>query len=397
MDATIGRNIREARERRGLTIRAAAELSGLSYGYLAKIERGEKPVTKRGALDSLALTLRVSPADLVGKPYPARDPLGEELREGMGRVEDALTGWRVDEKPDAAVRPWREIASEIDLLNKVLRPNADYLAQATLLPKLIPELLALAADQTYRRPALLGLIGTYKSIAYVSLDLGIPGVPSLAVERMRQAAEELEDAEAIADVAWRRAQIIGGRNRFRQRELASAIADDMQVPKHLRGMANLTAAMASAVVGDEDTALGRLGEAAELAAIIDTDDRPWTRTDFTRTNVDIWRVSIGVELGYGPKVAELAQRGRPPQPLRVAHRQAAFWSDLGRALLPEKSSRARGISALLKAEQLTPQKIRTNVFVREIVSNQLHRVRRDSDEGRELRGLAWRLGVAPTG
>jgi hypothetical protein len=54
------------------------------------------------------------------------------------------------------------------------------------------------------------------------------------------------------------------------------------------------------------------------------------------------------------------------------------------------------VRVLLHAEQLAPQLIRTDVFVRETVADLLRQARRDAG-GRELRGLAWRMGVAPIG
>jgi hypothetical protein len=160
-------------------------------------------------------------------------------------------------------------------------------------------------------------------------------------------------------------------------------------------MANLTAALAAATQGKEDLATVHLDEAAAMAALIDTDDRPWTLTDFGRANVGIWRVAIGVELGYtGGKITELASAVRPATVPRS--RQAAFWIDYGRGLLTERKTRVRGLSALLRAETLAPQQVRNNVFVRETVADLLGKAQREAG-GRELRGLAWRLGIPPTG
>lgn len=39
----LGRRLREIRAWRGLSLEAAAGLAGISYGYLGKLERGEKP------------------------------------------------------------------------------------------------------------------------------------------------------------------------------------------------------------------------------------------------------------------------------------------------------------------------------------------------------------------
>ncbi|WP_020666946.1 helix-turn-helix domain-containing protein [Amycolatopsis nigrescens] len=392
----LGRRAREIRSWRRLSLRAAAELSGISYSYLGQIERGERPVNSRRVLEALARTLRVSPTELTGKPYAPLDPASNAAHAAMTAVEDAISGWWVGEVPDSPRRPWSAVLADVDRLNKVLRPRAAYLEQAELLPRLIRDLLVSAAEPTTRDAALRGLIGAYKSVTYVAFDLGFRGLPALAMERMRQAAEELGDPVEIADVAWRRAQIISGGNRSRQYQLAVGIADDDEIPPHLRGMAHLTAALAAAAQGDADTAQGRLTEAAELAAHIDTDDKPWTKTDFNRTNVDVWRVSIGVELGHGAKVAEIAAAMRPLETLPVAHRQAQFWLDYGRGLLAERKHRERGLAALLKAEKLAPEKVRNNVFAREAVTDLLGWARRDAG-GRELRYLAWQMGVAPIG
>ena len=79
-----------------------------------------------------------------------------------------------------------------------------------------------------------------------------------------------------------------------------------------------------------------------------------------------------------------------------AARQGMYWADLGRALVTERRTREQGVQALVKAERIAPQRIRNNVFVRESVSDLLTKARRDAGS-RELRGLAWRMGIAPNG
>ncbi|HEX4702993.1 MAG TPA: transcriptional regulator, partial [Pseudonocardiaceae bacterium] len=96
----------------------------------------------------------------------------------------------------------------------------------------------------------------------------------------------------------------------------------------------------------------------------------------------------------GAKITELASAVRPDRVSRS--RQSAFWIDYGRGLIADRQTRERGLSALLRAEKLAPQQVRNNVFVRETVADLLGTARRDAG-GRELRGLAYRLGVVPTG
>ncbi|MFI6030358.1 helix-turn-helix domain-containing protein [Amycolatopsis magusensis] len=394
MDSDLGLRLREIREWRSLGLRACAELSGISYGYLAKIERGEKPVNSRKLLEALANTLRVSPNELLGKPYAPTDAESGGIHSALPVIEDVLTGWWVGEIPQAQGRPWPVVQADLHRLERELRPKADYAAQAEMLPGLIRDLLALVGSGEHRRAALLGLLSAYKTAAYLTHDLGRSGLPTLAVERMRQTAEELGDPHHLADVSWRRAQLLSGSNRRRQYELASGVAGTTGTPEHMRGMAHLTAALASAVLGDEGVALDHLNEATALADATETDGRPYRPSDFCGSNVGIWRVTVGVELGYGAKVAEIAESVRPSEV--APHRQAVFWADLGRGLLSDRKSRAQGLAALLRAERLAPQKTRANPFIRETVSSMLTAARRDA-AGRELRGLAWRMGVAPAG
>jgi hypothetical protein len=71
-------------------------------------------------------------------------------------------------------------------------------------------------------------------------------------------------------------------------------------------------------------------------------------------------------------------------------------SEVGRALAAEKKTRDKAVRVLVRAEQIAPQRIHNDLFVRETVAGLLRQARRDAG-GRELRGLAWRMGLAPIG
>jgi hypothetical protein len=160
-------------------------------------------------------------------------------------------------------------------------------------------------------------------------------------------------------------------------------------------MLHLSAAMAAAAQADRDTASTHLAEASTVANRLDTEVGTFAKLWFGRSNVGIWQVSLATEFKDGPKVAELA-RDVHPELMPSAVRQAMFWCDLGRSMLAESGNRDTGLAMLLRAETLAPQRVRNDVFVREAVADQLRRARRDAG-GRELRGLAWRMGVAPIG
>jgi hypothetical protein len=128
---------------------------------------------------------------------------------------------------------------------------------------------------------------------------------------------------------------------------------------------------------------------------MDTEVGTWANLWFGPTNVGIWRTSLAVEIGEHGQAVEAAKTVHP-ELLPGNVRQAEFWAEVGRALVAGKKTRDKGVRVLLHAEQLAPQRIRRDLLVREAVADLLRQARRDAG-GRELRGLAWRMGVAPVG
>ncbi|MFF0149502.1 helix-turn-helix protein [Amycolatopsis sulphurea] len=390
----LGRRIREIRSWRQLNLRTAADLAGISYSYLGQLERGERPVNNRQVLEALANALRVSPAELTDAPHvPGKQP-DSQTHAALDAVEAALSEWLPGEIPDTPGRPWRQTVSDLDTLTHVLRPKSDYAGQVALLPSLITDLLHHAHGR-HRDRALEGLMTAYYATGNVSGRLGRRQLSYLAGERVRASAELLDDREWLGVATWVRAQFLSSTSRQRQYKLALDAVDAPGARLESRGMGHLTAAMSAAARGDTDTAREHLDDAGKMADRVQVADSWGLATlNFTRANVGIWRVAIGTELGDGGKVAEVGRKVKWwSLPLS---RQGAFWMDLGRGLMQDRRSREDGLRAILKAEALTPQQVRNNVFVREVVSDQLRRAQRDAG-GRELRGLAWRMGVAPVG
>lgn len=66
--------------------------------------------------------------------------------------------------------------------------------------------------------------------------------------------------------------------------------------------------------------------------------------------------------------------------------------DYGRALARMPDHRDEAVQALRTAEDLLPVRLLRSPFARETVAELLHRARKDAG-GRELRGLAYRMGV----
>lgn len=399
-DARIGRRVREVRHWRGMNLTATAGLAGISPGYLSLIERGQRPVTKRAVLESIARALRVSPAELTGDPYAPSNEASTDSHTAMATLADLLGGWWVGEIPDSPQRPLPEVLADLERFHAARNSSGplaagDYTTQVETLSPLIRDLLAACANPQDQRQALAPLLTAYHVAGSIAARLRIAGMPSLAADRMRQVADELDDPLWDAVAGWGRAHFLSGTNRARQYDLAVAAADEAPTERpETRGMANLTAALAAAAQDQPDLAQTHLDEAAAMAELIEPDVSPWPSgiMQFGRTNVGIFKVVIGVELGHGARVTEVASTVHLDSISQG--RQASFWMEYGRGLLTERKTLEKGVAALVRAERLAPQQVHTNVFAREAVAGLLTKARRDAG-GRELRGLAWRMGIAP--
>jgi DNA-binding transcriptional MerR regulator/quercetin dioxygenase-like cupin family protein len=69
-DAPLGEKLRAARRRRGLGLREASGMAGLSVSHLSAIERGTRNISL-AALQRLAVALGISVSDLFGSPAGA--------------------------------------------------------------------------------------------------------------------------------------------------------------------------------------------------------------------------------------------------------------------------------------------------------------------------------------
>jgi transcriptional regulator with XRE-family HTH domain len=398
----IGSRVREIRAWRGMNLSATAGLAEISVSYLSMIERGQRPVTRHAVLESLARALRVSPEDLTGQPYAPADPLSNEAHAGIAAIEAALDAHDLGTDPGGTPRPWPDLAATVQHLNNVLRADADYASLGSVIPGLLAELHATyVREPDRRRDVLVGLVYTYRAAAGVTKCLGVRGLPMVAARLAQACADELESPEWLGFGSFVRGYAAGSLDRPHQYDLAVRTIDRL-VPAlddanvlQAAGALHLNAALVKAAQGEADRARDHVAAAAELADRLPEhiDNFGWLH--FSGNAAGIWRVSLGAELGEGAKVAEYARDVRP-EAIEGRARRAAFLKDIGCALVNEKRTWDKGVQTLSEAERTAPQLIRNNPFVRDVVSAQLLRARRDAG-GRELRGLAWRMGIAPTG
>jgi transcriptional regulator with XRE-family HTH domain len=399
---SIGGRIREIRTWRGMSLKVTAELAGITESYLSRIERNERPVNRRSLLEAIAAALRVAPSELAGQEFPPStkaDQATVETQAAITALDAALSDYELGEPTGETARPWPAVAAELDRLNTQLRPAADFAAQGAVLPGLLAELHTLyVTDPEHRVEILQALMDCYLATGFLLKHQGVYGLPSLAAFRARQVAEELNDPAWLGLAAFLKASALGGKGRPRMLvvslQAANELATHLDDPRaaQMYGMLHLNAALASAALCRADDAADHLAEAAMMAQRVSVDGCGFGNQCFSRDNVGIWRLCIAVELGEPGRVREIARSVNPSR-VPAAGRQAMFWADLGCGLAQQRSMHDEAVEALLRAEKIAPQRIRTNPFVRETIRDLLRRrVQRDS-VGRELRGMAWRMGV----
>jgi transcriptional regulator with XRE-family HTH domain len=393
------RRLREIRSWRGLTLREAAGLAGLSFSFWGQVERGEQSVNNRKTLEAMASALRVHPSELTGQPWAGQDVVSAEADAGLTSIEIALERYELGLDPEASVRAWPQIQADIDRLVRLHHHVVNYATQGELASALIGELQAAYVRlPQQRREVLLGLIAVHRVAMRTAKDLGGRGLPMVAVRAVQQCAEALDDTTWLGCAAVSRGYATGELDRAGQYRRSVTAAEtltgklDSSDALQTCGMLHLMAATAAGARGDHDISTTHLDEASALAARMDTEVGAWANLFFGPTAVGIYRTSLALELGEHDQALQAAKAVRPE--LLPERQQAFFWIEVGRALVAGKKTRHKGVHVLLHAEQLAPQRIHTDPIVRETVARLLLQTRRDAG-GRELRGLAWRMGVAP--
>ena len=396
----FGFRLFEVRSWRGLTLREAAGLAGLSFSFWGQVERGEKEVNSRRTLEAMAGALRVHPSELTEHPWVPRDPVGAEANAGLEALDAALARYELGVDPEIPVRPWPQIAEDLERLATTILWTADYAAHTALAPAVLGELHAAYLRLPHQRSdVLIGLMRAYNVVGLTTMRLGAPGMPTLAARAVQQYAEILNDPIWLGYAAISRGSAIGRLDRAAhyQRSVAATESLTSQLDRddalQACGMLHLSAAQAAGAQADHDVAAIHLAEASALAARMDTEVGRWQHIGFGPTTIGIWKTNIALERREYGQALDAAKTAHP-ELLPSISIQAGFWADLGRAFAAERKTREKAVRVLVHAEQMAPQRIHTDILVREVVAELLRQAL--SEVGRrELRALAWRMGLAP--
>jgi transcriptional regulator with XRE-family HTH domain len=401
-EVTIGARLRVLRRWRGMTLAQLAGQAGLSVSFLSMAERGQRALDRRSHIAALAAALKVSETELTGGPHLTRDPLQSDPHKYVPALRVALETNSLGDAMVERARPVADLAALIPGTIERLRRSCDYVGLGKGLPDLIDELyfhIAQPADEAAKRLALETLVEATRCAWSVAKNLAYPDLAYVAALRGNEAAAMLDDPiqqgkaayplvqSAPRESSWDRIKVLAERSAHQLQPHATNV-----LGKQILGMTVLNAALASAAINDVAGARHWLGEAAELATQV-PDDLVVNWGAFSATNVKVWDIAIGVECGEtGAVIRAKADTVDQAKFAGYRSRHASYLADVGRGLARDRKTRGEGVRWLRQAENVAPQLIRNNASVRETVAVLLEQARA-SAAGRELRGMAARMGV----
>lgn len=366
------------------------------------VETGRRPLDRRSHIAALANALRVSETDLVGGPHLTPDPLQSDPHLGVPALRVALQTNTLTTPVVDHARPLAELVRLVAAEIEPMRRACNYVGTGEALPDVLDELhyhVADPADEAAQQLALQTLVEACACATFTAKSLNYPDLAHLAAVRAQEAAALLGNPiyTGKADFVWLNTL---PRAASRDRNLAAAQRAAEQLEPHatdplglqVLGMLSLTAALSAAAIQRGETATHWLNEAAQIARRVP--DQPMDAwQSFSATNVNVWRVSVGVERGEaGGAMLKLAEQVTIDKFDRRSSRRADFFADVGRGLAREPKTRMEAVRWLRRAEEAAPQRVRNSGPVRESVAYLVGRARATAG-GPELRGMAARMGV----
>ena len=393
----LGRKIAAERHRRGLSQPELARLIGRSVAWVSQVERGVRRIDRMSVLESLATALDLPLGELAAEaPVVAavteESPAAGDLRlvlSGVHSLRAMLNGHQspsLDDLQDRTAKAWE------------LTHAGRYADLTDLLRALVPDLetaaRALPDDQ---HGAVFELMAAAYQACSAALDkLGEPEAAWIAADRAMAAAERAGNPLLVAAGAFRLVFVFMSARHYAQAEETSrTVADALwhladngnSEAMSLWGALTLQRAITAARTGGADSAYAHLQRASDMADRLGPGRNDYN-TEFGPANVALFEIAIATELGDAGRALRTA--AALDASALSAERRARMLIDVARAHAQRRQV-AEAVSALVQAEDITPEQVRGHDLARQIVSDLLSM---QDPAGPDLRALSVRLGVA---
>ena len=392
----LGRSVRRARVRQGVSREDLAAAVGRSLSWLNQVETGHLRLDSWHLINVIADALGVDVTEITGDTHTRHGVRADRAHAVLPGLRRALLlgPGLVD---GLAPRSVDELRGQADRV-RVLHHRGRHADLAAALPDLLADAHRLAA--TDGGAAAYDLLGQSYAVASMTCyRLGYTELAALAAERTVSYAQWGGDHLLAFVGAWRQVCVLrrlGGLEASLRRAtmaldgLDGLLGTDQGPAWSLAGMIHLEAAIATARRQDRSGAADHLRHAERAAGR--AGERNDYLTAFGPSNVAMHRLVVAVELGEGAGAIERARRMHP-RTLPNTERRAHFLIDLARAHGQARRD-DEALRVLLAADRLAPAQVRNYPLAAEMVSDMLDRRRTYNSD---LRAMARRLGLFPTG
>ncbi|MFF4575683.1 helix-turn-helix domain-containing protein [Streptomyces sp. NPDC001410] len=360
-----GVRIARLRRERHLTQQGLADLSGVPYNTLTKIEQGRLSATPH-AVACLARAMRVEVSTIVGQPYKA-DLRADELDVLIAPIREALDVYDLGPDPDISARPLRNLREDSESLCAAVRAGQIKTA-ASEVAGLIEETTTAAHEQG-SSDGWLVLASLYRTSYDVATKLGYADLAQLSLARLDWAAQRASSAVFGGAYQYFRALTYLREGKFRtgQRLVDLGLrtigqAEASRERDVVTGQLHLGGSVMAGRAHNEEQAMGHLAEAERIATR--TGESPkvlWMA--FGGTNVSVHRVSVLAELDKYDKAVEEADSLAIPADWPKS-RTSHHWAEVARAQMWTGKLEA-SFASLLKARKTAPQQAKYHPMVRE--------------------------------
>ncbi|MFI7122721.1 helix-turn-helix domain-containing protein [Amycolatopsis sp. NPDC049868] len=399
-----GQRVRFYRKIRGLSVRTAARLAGLSPAFLSTIENGHRNLDRISHVVAVADVLDVSPADLVGVDFLAqkRKQGGTSLDAAATRLRLTLAVASLPTQSDSAST--MEVGALADCVGRLqsLFLECRYGEVLHQLPDLIDSIHRMLAtgkrpqENTLRRL----LIATYQNLCMQVLrELGYIDLMQLVVERANALACESDDLVIQAVSSWQQAQLCTRLGLCEQAaDVALGAADQLSSTtlgtrrmKVMYGRLHITAALAHARLRPqvEASAFDHLAEARNMLDWLQPQPEAYPRLTYASFLLN--KLELVNVLGHFDDAPAIVDKVCAIQKRGIVD-EYSFHLLAGTALARIHARQRQAVSHLKDAEIISPHMLRADPYARRAISHLLAEPSYESVNA-TVRGLAYRMGT----